>query len=110
MSVSKVPLTERKAAVDAYRDRPAVAGIYEMRGGTSAWVGATPTLDSIENRLRFTLKHGSHPNPALQAAAAEGLTFGVLETIDPELAPLVRARLLKERLAHWLAQPGARPL
>ena len=92
MSISKVPLTERKAAVEAYRDRPANAGIYEMRGASQVWIGATPTLDSIENRLRFTLTHGSHPNASLQAAAPEGLAFAVLESLDPDLAPSSLAR------------------
>jgi len=101
---------DRKAALSAYRERKPQAGIYEVRAGDDRWIGASPTLDKIENRLRFTLAQGGHPNPGLQAAAGPGFDFAVLETLDPETPALSRDRVLKERLAHWLAATGARQL
>ncbi|WP_127104563.1 GIY-YIG nuclease family protein [Pararhodobacter zhoushanensis] len=97
---------QRKAAQTDYRERKPQLGIYALRADGRVWVGASPTLDKIENRLRFTLSQGSHPNAALQAAAGQGYTFEVLEALDPETPALSRDRLLKERLAHWVAQTG----
>ncbi len=105
-----MPPIDRKAARQDYRERKGLAGIYEVRAAGQVWVGASPTLDTIENRLRFTLQQGGHPNKALQAAAQGGFTFAVVEVLDPETPALSRDRLLKERLAHWLAETGARPL
>ncbi len=44
------------------------AGIYAVRCGGKVFVGQSPNLASVENRLRFTLAHGTHPNRALQSA------------------------------------------
>ncbi len=101
---------DRKAALQSYRDRAPQAGIYAVHAAGQCWIGASPTLDKIENRLRFTLAQGGHPNPALQSAAAGGLRVEVIEALDPATDPLSVPRLLKERLAHWRQQTGAHPL
>lgn len=99
-------MLDRKAAVTAWKERKAEAGIYAFRApGGQVWVGATPTLGAAENRLRFTLRTGSCHVAALvrawEAAGGEGFSFEVLEDLDPELVPMARKRLLKERLSHW---------
>lgn len=101
---------DRKAAQAAYRERKPDAGIYAVQAGDTIWVATAPRLDAVENRLRFTLQQGSHPNKAFQAAAVDGYRLEVLETLDPETPDLSRDRLLKERLAHWLDTKGGRPL
>jgi hypothetical protein len=106
---------DRKAAAAAWKERKVAAGVYAFRAPDGAvWVGATPTLDAAENRLRFTLRTGSCRVPALarawQAAGGEGFDFEVLEALDPELGAMTRERLLKERLAHWRGDLGAEPL
>lgn len=102
----------RKAALAAWKDRKSDAGIYAVTCGDRIWVGATPTLGAIRNRLWFTLAQGGAPNRAMQAAwAAEGegaFGFEVLERIDED-SPMIRADRLKDRAAHWLAARGAEP-
>lgn len=110
-------MTERKALMRDYRDRVVAAGIYAVRCATSGevWVGATPDLATRRNGMWFALKHGSHPEPSLQAAwnahGEAAFSFEPLETIDDrELEALGRASLLKARRQHWLGTLGARGL
>ncbi|MCA0204372.1 hypothetical protein [Pararhodobacter sp.] len=101
---------DRKAAVSAYREARPQAGIYAVHAGGLLWIGAAPRLDTVENRLRFVLGQGVHPDAALQAAAAAGYRFEILERLDPETEALSRPRVLKERFAHWLEATGGRAL
>lgn len=110
-------MTERKALMRDYRDRVVAPGIYAVRCATSGevWVGATPDLATRRNGMWFALKHGSHPEPTLQAAwnahGEAAFSFEPLETIDDrELEALGRASLLKARRQHWLETLGARGL
>ncbi|MHA3976242.1 GIY-YIG nuclease family protein [Halovulum sp. GXIMD14794] len=105
---------ERKRAVDAWKERKRPAGIYALRCGSEVWVGATPDLDAVENRLRFTLEMGSHPNADVRAALlGEGAgAFAVerLEVLDEEVPAVARDRVLKERRLHWCDALSAAPL
>jgi hypothetical protein len=110
-------MTGRKALQRDYRDRKIAAGIYAVRCAATAetWVGATPDLSTRRNGIWFSLKHGSHPEPTLQAAwAAHGealFSFEALEAIDDAgLEALGRAALLKARRQHWLTTLNARGL
>jgi hypothetical protein len=99
---------DRKAAIEAYKERKTAAGIYAVRCRPSGeiWVGRAPDLATIQNRLWFTLRHGSATNRTLQAAwnahGADGFSFEIVEAIDQEDIAHVRERLLKDRLAHWI--------
>jgi hypothetical protein len=103
----------RKAAIAAYKERKSVAGIYLLRCRASGavWVGQSPTLESIQNRIWFTLRLGSHPSPALQKAwndhGADSLAFEVVERLPEEESAYVRNATLRERLAHWQARLNA---
>ena len=103
----------RKAAIAAYKERKAFAGIFVIRCTATAetWVGQTPNLEKIQNRIWFTLRQGSHPCHSLQAAwtthGADSLTFEECERLEEEPTPYVRDRLLKERALHWRSQLGA---
>jgi hypothetical protein len=104
---------DRKAATAAYKERKPAPGIFAIRcAATNAvWVGRAPNLDTIANRIWFTLRHGSHNNRALQAAwsahGADAFVFEPLEALpDEEHAP-TRERQLKTQLAYWAAELGA---
>ena len=107
-------LTEdRKAAVAAYKERKVVAGIYLVRCGVTGecWAGQAPDLSTIQNRVWFTLRHGSHRQRSLQAAwQAHGeaaFSFERVEQLDEKALEAGRERVMKARLAHWCAELGA---
>jgi hypothetical protein len=103
----------RKAAIAAYKERKTFAGIFLIRCKATAetWVGQTPNLEKIQNRIWFSLRQGSHTCRSLQAAwtthGPDGLTFEECERLEEEETPYVRDALLKERVLHWRAQLGA---
>lgn len=107
-------MTEKKAALAAYRQRKDFMGVYAVTSTAEGriWLGACPNPEAIRNRLWFTLQHGVHRNAALQSAwnrhGAAGFAFEVLEREETEPLPYVRQARLKERLAFWverLSQP-----
>jgi hypothetical protein len=99
--------SDRKAAIAAYKERKTIAGIFVVRCAASgeAWVGQAPNLETIQNRIWFTLRQGGHPCRSLQAAwnthGEAGLTFGECERLEDEETAHVRNALLKERMLHW---------
>jgi len=107
---------ERKAAIASYKERDDVAGIYQVRCAASGetWVGQTLNLDTVQNRIWFTLRLGNHPRRALQEAwrdhGAESFAFAVLERLADEESSFVRDALLKERVAHWRSALGAQAI
>lgn len=107
---------DRKAAIAAYKDRKTVAGIYVVRCAATggAWVGQAPNLETIQNRIWFSLRQGSHTCRSLQAAwnthGEAGLTLGECERLKDEESDYVRNALLKERMLHWLSELKAEPI
>ncbi|WOH64957.1 GIY-YIG nuclease family protein [Bradyrhizobium sp. BWA-3-5] len=103
----------RKAAIAAYKERKSAAGIFAIRCTASAgvWVGQTPDLEKIQNRIWFTLRQGSHPCRSLQAAwtthGPDSFAFEACERLEEEDSAYVRDALLKERALHWRKQLGA---
>ena len=63
---------DRKAAIAAYKERKVIGGVYAVRCTATGevWVGQWPNLATIQNRIWFTLRQGSHPNPDLQTILA----------------------------------------
>ena len=98
---------DKKAAIAAYKERKTVAGIFVLRCGGSeqVWVGRTPNLDTIQNRIWFALRMGSHTNRDLQSAwttyGGDAFSFEAVERLKDEELTYVRDTLLKERAAHW---------
>ena len=94
---------DRKAAVAAYKERKPAAGIFAVRCAPSGqvWVGQTPNLGTIQNRIWFTLRQGTNSNRDLQSAwsahGGENFTFEPLEQLEDEELPYVRDAVLKER-------------
>jgi len=105
--------SDRKAAIAAYKEQKTFAGIFVIRckASSQAWVGQTPNLEKIQNRIWFTLRQGSHPCRTLQAAwtahGPDSLTFEECERLEEEENAYVRNALLKERMLQWRAQLGA---
>jgi hypothetical protein len=104
---------DRKAAIDAYKRRKIVGGVYGVICGPTGqrWVGAANELGAMKNRIWFTLNHGSASWVELQKAwkthGAEAFTFEELERLDDDLEPYAKELALKARLEHWLQKLGA---
>jgi hypothetical protein len=100
---------DRKAAIAAYKKREPAVGIFAVRCAATheTWVGQTLNLDTIQNRIWFSLRQGSNTNRELQRAwsahGAENFTFESLEQLKEEELAYVRDALLKERFSHWRA-------
>jgi len=98
---------DRKAALAAYRERKPAAGAYAIRCSASGevWVGASPNLDTLQNRIWFTLRHGSNPHRSLQQAwnthGADDFTFEELETLEDPPTGYALRKALEDRRAHW---------
>lgn len=107
---------DKKLAIAAYKERKAVIGIYLVRCLTSgeAWIGQSPNLDTVQNRIWFALRLGSSPHASLQKAwhehGADNFTFEVVEQLDDEESLYFRDDLLKKRLKHWQSTLQATPL
>jgi hypothetical protein len=101
---------DRKAAVSAYKERKVESGIYTVRCVASGevWVGSTPDLSKIQNRLWFTLRQSTNAHRSLQTAwnahGAEAFSFEIVERLDEEAIGYVRDRVMKERLVQWAEQ------
>jgi hypothetical protein len=108
--------TNRKAAIDAYKERKGAAGIYAVRCVLTgqAWVGAAPNLETIQNRIWVALRHGDRsflgPQAACREHGIENLTFEELERFEEGLTPLRQKDLLKARAAHWQETLRAEPV
>jgi hypothetical protein len=102
----------RRAAVAAYKEIKAAAGVYAVRCAPTAevWVGRSADLAAQQNNLDFQLRHGPN-NPAMRKAwAAHGAAsfrFEPLETAPDTLTPAGRTDFLKARLKHWRETLGA---
>jgi len=84
-------MTDRKALLQAYKERKPRAGVYQLRNlnNGKVLVGSTTTLDTIWNSIHVQLKAGSHMATDLQAdwntMGAEAFTFEVLAEHEPAL-------------------------
>ncbi|MDE3175781.1 MAG: GIY-YIG nuclease family protein [Pseudomonadota bacterium] len=109
-------MKDRRAAITAYKERKSVAGVYALRCAPSgeAWVGETLDIDKVWNRLAFSLRSGSHPRRALQAAwtahGAAAFAFEALERLPEAPSTYARDAALKERRDFWRDKLAAAPV
>ena len=102
-------IVDRKAAIAAYKERKIPVGLFAVRCSTTdqVWVGRSRHLDTQQNGLWFSLRHGSGLNRDLQAAwdahGEAAFAFEELERLPDETLPYGRQAKLKERLAFWKA-------
>src|SRR5208283_1691583 len=107
---------DRMAASAAYKERKADAGIYVVRCAASGqqWVGSTPDLRTIWNRVSFMLRQGCGRLSTLQEAwrnhRAGSFTFDIVERVDPEKLTYGGHRTLRDRVAHWRDALPAEPI
>ncbi len=107
---------DRRAARAAYKEKKSVAGIFALRclATGAVWVGATPDIDKIWNRLLFTLRGDGHPRRELQAAwnahGEAAFAFEALERLEDEALDFARRAAFDDRAAHWRAELGAAPI
>ncbi len=108
---------QRKALVAAYKERKAVSGVFVVRCAASgeAWVGEWADVASIQNRIWFSLRQGSHPNRDLLGAwkhhGEDQFRFEVVERLDEKDDAFFSPNaFLKERAAHWRRELNARPI
>ena len=106
-------LEDRKERKRAYLEAPRPMGAFVIRNTVNGKVllGVSLDLSGILNRHRFQLRHGSHPNRALQADWGEfgeaAFAFEILDELKPkegqspagELAVL--EALWLEKLRPW---------
>ena len=107
---------DRKAAIAAYKERKADAGVYAVRCAASGqqWVGGAADLRTIWNRISFSLRQGDGRPASLQEAwrrhGADGFTFEIVERLDADDPGYDGVRTLRDRLAHWRAVLPAEPI
>jgi len=107
---------DRKAAVAAYKQRSPACGVYAVicEATGEAWVGRSRHLDTQQNGLWFTLRHGDSPHASLQAAWAlhgeAAFRFEALECLREDFPELGRGAELKRRQGIWGERLGARGL
>jgi hypothetical protein len=108
--------SEKKAAAASFKERKTVAGLFAVRCAASGqlWVGTTPNLETVQNQLWFTLRHGNHPARTLQDAwrthGGASFTFEQLERLEGEDTQFFRAARLRDRATHWRTELGGLPL
>lgn len=97
----------RKAAIAACKERKPACGVYAVicTATGEAWVGQSRNLDSQQNGLWFSLKHGGSPYRALQAAwdlhGADAFKFEDLDRLRDDFPALNRPNELKRRQSLW---------
>jgi hypothetical protein len=107
---------EKRTAKAAFKERKPVAGIYAVHciPTGQVWVGQSPALLSVQNRLSFMLRFGTDALGGLQDAwrthGADSIRFEELERLEDEDIVYVRDKILKERTEHWCSKLGAAEL
>jgi hypothetical protein len=106
----------RKEVSRKFKERKPPCGVFAVRCTASgqAWVGSFSNLESMRNRLWFSLGLGTHRDAALQAEwNAHGertFEYQILEKFDDELCAIEVNDRLKDRKRHWADRLGARML
>ncbi|BCW87340.1 hypothetical protein sos41_04690 [Alphaproteobacteria bacterium SO-S41] len=107
--------TRRKELLDAHKEKKTPIGVFAVRCRPTgeAWVSPSRNLAMQKNGLWFSLRLGSYPNPALQAAwkahGEDAFDYEILETLgDEDLTPYLLNAALKDRASHWRAALNAK--
>jgi hypothetical protein len=107
--------SEKKLAIQAYKERKRLMGVYEVRCSATGevWVGKTRNLDTQRNHIWFSLRLGSSRVAALQQAwnehGEEAFSFTPLAQLDDEATAYPDAKL-NEMLAVWRQKLGAQAI
>ncbi len=106
----------RKAEIKrAYKETASRRGIFKVHCAATGqtWVDASPNVDTMKNRVWFTLGMGTHPNRDLQRAWDEGgeaaMAYAVVEVFAADVTGYDLQRMMRERKQHWLEVLQAEP-
>jgi hypothetical protein len=106
----------RKVKIAEYKERPTIAGVFAVICSATGqvWVGKSRHIDTEQNGLWFTLRHGGSPYRSLQAAwtahAPEDFRFEQLDRLPEDISDLRRKDELVSRAKLWIARLGAEAL
>jgi len=108
--------SSRKAELKrTYKETPIRKGIFKVvcKATGNTWVDASTSLDSIQNRIWFTLRTGSHRNKALQRdwneAGPDTMSFEIVEVFPDDATGFALENLTKDRRRHWMEELNAAP-
>jgi hypothetical protein len=101
---------KKKQLISAYKEKPAVGGIYSIQcgGNRRALIRATANLAGQENRFSFAISTNSCPEPAMRAEwneyGAKSFSFTILDRLERKEAQTERefAEDLDVLLQIWL--------
>jgi hypothetical protein len=106
--------SDRKAELkQAYRETVIRKGIFKVHSTTSGetWIESSPNIDTIKNRVWFTLGMGNHPNRRLQetwnTSGADAMEFEIIEIFPDDLSGVALENTIKERKEFWMKELGA---
>lgn len=106
----------RRAAVAAYKERKVIGRVYAVRCVASGktWVGHWPNIETIQTRLWFTLRQGTHPRKELLEAwrrhGEAQFTFEIMGRLEDGPSSYTRDADLKEHASHWRKESNANPI
>jgi hypothetical protein len=107
----------KREMLQAFKEAKVAKGVFAVRCTTTGqtWVATSKNLGQQRNSVWFMLKHGNHPNRAVQSAWDEhgegAFAFEVLDEVDDEgLTPLGLSDLLKHKAGEWRDALGAQKL
>ena len=106
----------RKAVTVAYKERKPAYGVFAVicTATGETWVGQSRHVDTQQNGLWFSLKHGGSPHRLLQAAwtlhGPGEFRFEELERLREDFPTPSRSDELKRRQALWAARLEAKAL
>lgn len=101
---------DRNAAIAAYTERKAAAGVYVVicNATGEAWVGCSRHIETQQNGLWVSLRQGTSPFATLQRAwACHGeaeFRFEELDRLADDYPEPGRVSELKKRQGLWLAR------
>ena len=108
--------SDRRAELKrAFKEAVPRKGVFTIRCAATGqtWVDTSVNVDSVKNRIWFSLRMGSHPNKVLQRtwneSGPEAMRFEVVEVFAEDVTSYELERLLKERKQHWLNELQAEP-
>lgn len=106
---------EKKKAIQAYKDREEVGGLYRIAHPAKGWqsaLAATPNLAGMRNRLEFAKKTNTRFDKLLEGVweeyGPEGFEFVEVERLakKPETSTADFREELAELLALWQEKEG----
>jgi hypothetical protein len=107
---------DKKELKRAAKERVTAKGICAVRCKTSGevWVGSSRDIPASQTGIWFGLRNGMHFNKGMQASwslnGAESFSFGVLETFDEDMPPMLLKDALRDRQKHWTKELDAKQI